>query len=647
MVQTWAIAKQTVRDAVRKKVLLVLLIFVFALILASQVFPAFGLGARYKMVVTVSMSAMGLFGMVVAIFLSAFSIPYDIEEKRIYTVVTKPVKRSTLVTGRMLGHVLVCAIVLGCMALVTDVCLRLTPGDQIVAARSDMTPIYAIDDPAKIIYHASAGEKFVVKDRRAGGYEVMLPQHLVRSPVGFAKLDHVGAPTRAGIYTQRVLEAAAVEKYGKGLITTETGKVATLKYAGGKPPFDLSGFEILKEREGEVTVKGSALALTCGGPLGEGERWTFDLKDVRPADRSWLARVACSAILWKKEPAPSDEPAEPQQEEEPIAARIVLFNESSRARQELSVVLRKRGKADRYYVTEGWFVLPPDMLRTGPIALTVTSFNPSFRPHGTEWVPQSKGVIWKFSGFDVREIPGDHVTAQVNLRCIGAGMASRETLVALVMRARRPSDGKTYERALPVKDRMIAAFTFPKELVDPDGRVEVELAGMPEGYIMGIPPDAPSVYLLRKPAPLELGLSKAVLLLFLVLAMVVVATVACSTLTSAPVAILLGIFFYFCGNLVDFMKDYSAQRYQPTRLRPGETGSVLEESRAVHLFLKLFAKGFAAAVPNFSEFSATKFLLAGLDVPSKVIVRSLGYALPYVVVGYLAAIVIFRRREFM
>ena len=52
-----------------------------------------------------------------ALFISAFSLPADIKSKTIYTIVTKPVRATEIVLGRMLGFVAVGTVMLIPMGL--------------------------------------------------------------------------------------------------------------------------------------------------------------------------------------------------------------------------------------------------------------------------------------------------------------------------------------------------------------------------------------------------------------------------------------------------------------------------------------------------------------------------------------------------
>ena len=52
-------------------------------------------------------------------FISAFSLPEDIKSKTIYTIVTKPVRATEIVLGRMIGFVAVGTVMLMPMGLVS------------------------------------------------------------------------------------------------------------------------------------------------------------------------------------------------------------------------------------------------------------------------------------------------------------------------------------------------------------------------------------------------------------------------------------------------------------------------------------------------------------------------------------------------
>ena len=129
-----AIILLTYRESLRKKILLVLVLFCIGLIVSSAFFPVVSSSARIKLVQTWTFQGVTFFGILVAIFLAAVSISSDIENKRVFLVLTKPVTRETIIMGRLIGFILTTAVITIIMALVGLGYIRLvalfSPGAQ-------------------------------------------------------------------------------------------------------------------------------------------------------------------------------------------------------------------------------------------------------------------------------------------------------------------------------------------------------------------------------------------------------------------------------------------------------------------------------------------------------------------------------------
>lgn len=114
-----AVALLAVKESVRRKVLLA----VFALFLVILAISAWFLVGRTEHPARTYIG--NVFGWttllvwLLAIFLSAFSLPNDIRHRTIFTIVTKPVRRSELVLGRILGFGVVGTVMLAAMGLVS------------------------------------------------------------------------------------------------------------------------------------------------------------------------------------------------------------------------------------------------------------------------------------------------------------------------------------------------------------------------------------------------------------------------------------------------------------------------------------------------------------------------------------------------
>lgn len=113
-----AIVLLTYRESIRKKILLILVIFCIGLIISSVLFPVVSPSAKIKLVQTWTFQSITFFGILIAIFLAAVSIPSDIENKRIFLVLTKPISKETIMIGKLAGFILITGSLILVMGLV-------------------------------------------------------------------------------------------------------------------------------------------------------------------------------------------------------------------------------------------------------------------------------------------------------------------------------------------------------------------------------------------------------------------------------------------------------------------------------------------------------------------------------------------------
>jgi len=100
-----ALTTVTIREALRQKLAVNLLVFALALVSASFTISKLTFGEQYRIIVDIGLSAMEVFGTLIAVFLGAGLIAGDIERRSVYPVVAKPVSRASYVVGRYLGLV--------------------------------------------------------------------------------------------------------------------------------------------------------------------------------------------------------------------------------------------------------------------------------------------------------------------------------------------------------------------------------------------------------------------------------------------------------------------------------------------------------------------------------------------------------------
>lgn len=114
-----AIARLTAKEALRRRVLLV----TFAIFAAMLLFGGWFLNSASehpdRIYVNFVLWGTQMLVLLMGMLVSAFSLPEDIKNKTIYTVVTKPVRPSEVVLGRIMGLGAVCTALLFLMALIS------------------------------------------------------------------------------------------------------------------------------------------------------------------------------------------------------------------------------------------------------------------------------------------------------------------------------------------------------------------------------------------------------------------------------------------------------------------------------------------------------------------------------------------------
>ncbi len=129
----WALATLTFKESVRRKTLLVFVVFAILFMFAGW-FMQGSSGERVdlqiKQHVMFALRAISWLILPVALLLACWGIPEDIKARSLHTVVTKPVRRSEVVLGRMLGFVGIGTVVVAAMGFVGYVwVVRQIPND--------------------------------------------------------------------------------------------------------------------------------------------------------------------------------------------------------------------------------------------------------------------------------------------------------------------------------------------------------------------------------------------------------------------------------------------------------------------------------------------------------------------------------------
>ncbi|MEX2560652.1 MAG: hypothetical protein WD403_12095 [Pirellulales bacterium] len=145
--RVFALASLAVREAIRRRVIIAFLVFIVVLLFAGW-FIEPGVANPAKLYISLVMTATTYLVLVMALLLSALSLPADIENRTIYTVVTKPVRPSELVVGRVLGFSAIGTVLLALMGVGSYVFVVRSLDHQHTLLAEDLQPLTASSQDA-------------------------------------------------------------------------------------------------------------------------------------------------------------------------------------------------------------------------------------------------------------------------------------------------------------------------------------------------------------------------------------------------------------------------------------------------------------------------------------------------------------------
>src|SRR5215467_6275682 len=97
------IARNTFREAVRDRVLYNLIFLALLMVGASVLFGQISVEIVRIVVVNLGLTAMSIFGALIAIFMGIGLVSKEIEKRTLYTVLAHPVRRWQFILGKFFG----------------------------------------------------------------------------------------------------------------------------------------------------------------------------------------------------------------------------------------------------------------------------------------------------------------------------------------------------------------------------------------------------------------------------------------------------------------------------------------------------------------------------------------------------------------
>src|SRR5579862_8276606 len=110
------IATNTFREAVRDRVLYNLIAFAVLLSGAAVLVGQISIDIERLVVINLGLTAVSLFGIVIAIFIGIGLVAKEIDKRTLYTVLSRPVRRWEFIVGKYFGLAGTLVVNTGCMA---------------------------------------------------------------------------------------------------------------------------------------------------------------------------------------------------------------------------------------------------------------------------------------------------------------------------------------------------------------------------------------------------------------------------------------------------------------------------------------------------------------------------------------------------
>jgi len=214
--RVWALTRLAIKDSLRRRVVVVFVVFLLLLLFAGWFLDPSS-DHPLRLYIGFVLTATSYLVLLLMLFLSALSLPTDLKNKTLHTVVTKPVRPSEIVLGRMLGFVLLGTMLLVLMGAISYVFVirglahthEVVPGNLVPANSDEPAGTEGVPLRGKST-RANGHRHDVALDRTGRGRLEMTQDHFHRvtsQQQGDRTVYHVGSPEG--------MQVARVPLYGK------------------------------------------------------------------------------------------------------------------------------------------------------------------------------------------------------------------------------------------------------------------------------------------------------------------------------------------------------------------------------------------------------------------------------------------------
>ena len=118
ILRIWAIAANGFREVIRDRILYFIGFFALLMAFAWRLLPEIAVGTHEKIFLDLGLAAIGLLGVIVAVFVGTGLINKEIDKRTILVLIPKPLSRAEFILGKHLGLSGVLGVMLGVMLVI-------------------------------------------------------------------------------------------------------------------------------------------------------------------------------------------------------------------------------------------------------------------------------------------------------------------------------------------------------------------------------------------------------------------------------------------------------------------------------------------------------------------------------------------------
>lgn len=128
LARIWAVALNTFREAVRNRVLAVLVLFAVGLMAFSLVLGELSMHEEVRVIKDLGLAGISLVSLVIALFLGVNLLSKELDRKTVYFVIPKPLDRWEFLLGKFAGMAVTLTVLTGLMAVILALFVGLQGG---------------------------------------------------------------------------------------------------------------------------------------------------------------------------------------------------------------------------------------------------------------------------------------------------------------------------------------------------------------------------------------------------------------------------------------------------------------------------------------------------------------------------------------